>query len=321
VGAASARAPLRALRHVDDQQDIAHPEALKKPEELLAYTFVLIWASGFIVARWAAPHADPLTFLVYRYLLSIAVFAVASLALGVPWPREWGAWRDALVAGMLIHGLYLGGVFWAIFHGMPAGVTALVTGLHPILTAALAIPLLHERVTGRQWIGIAVGFVGVGLVVAPAVNAAHAFPLMALFSSLVATLGFALGTVWQKRSRPAMDLRVNAAIQFIGALALTAPLAWWLEDGRFDRSPAAFGALAWAVLVLSVGGISLLLFLLKRGAASRVAPLLYVSPPVAAFLAFLLFGESLAAIQVTGAALAIAGAYTARHIHRGQAAA
>jgi drug/metabolite transporter (DMT)-like permease len=115
-----------------------------------------------------------------------------------------------------------------------------------------------------------------------------------------------------------MDLRVNAAIQFIGALLLTAPIAWCLEDGRFDRTPAVFGALAWAVLVLSVGGISLLLFLLKRGAASRVAPLLYVSPPVAAFLAFLLFGEALAAIQVAGAALAIAGAYMARHVDRGQ---
>jgi drug/metabolite transporter (DMT)-like permease len=312
VGAASARPHVRALRDPDDQQDAAHPEILKKPEELLAYTFVLIWASGFIVARWAAPHADPLTFLVYRYVLSIAVFVAASFAIGVPWPRDFGAWRDALVAGMLIHGVYLGGVFWAIFHGMPAGVTALVTGLHPLLTAALAIPLLHERVTARQWVGIAVGFVGVSLVVAPALGAVHAVPLLALLAAFIATLGFALGTVWQKRSEPKMDLRVNAAIQFIGALLLTAPIAWCLEDGRFDATAAAFGALAWAVLVLSVGGISLLLFLLKRGAASRVAPLLYVSPPVAALLAWLLFGEALTALQLAGAALAIAGALMAR---------
>jgi drug/metabolite transporter (DMT)-like permease len=242
------------------------------------------------------------------------VFVAVSLVLGVPWPRGVGPWRDALIAGMLIHGVYLGGVFWAIFHGMPAGVTALVTGLHPLLTAALAIPLLHERITPRQWVGIAVGFVGVSLVVAPAVAAVHGVPLMALLSSFIATLGLALGTVWQKRSAPPMDLRVNAAIQFMGALLLTAPIAWCLEDGRFDRSAEAFGALAWAVLVLSVGGISLLLFLLKRGAASRVAPLLYMAPPVAALLAFLLYGEALAAIQVAGAALAIAGAYMARHV-------
>ena len=241
------------------------------------------------------------------------MFVIAALAMGLAWPRDFGAWRDALVAGMLIHGVYLGGVFWAIFHGMPAGVTALVTGLHPLLTAALAIPLLHERVTRAQWMGIAVGFAGVSLVVAPAVSNVHGVPLMALLAAFIATLGFALGTVWQKRSQPQMDLRVNAAIQFIGALMLTLPLAWCLEEGRFDRSPDVFGALAWAVLVMSVGGVSLLLFLLKRGAASRVAPLLYVSPPVAAVLAFLLFGEALSAIQVAGAALAIVGAYMARH--------
>ena len=217
-----------------------------------------------------------------------------------------------MIAGMLIHGVYLGGVFWAIFHGMPAGVTALVTGFQPLLTAALAIPLLHERISRRQWLGIVVGFVGVSLVVAPALGAVHAVPLMALLASFIATLGFALGTVWQKRSEPKMDLRVNAAIQFIGALVVTAPVAWWLEDGRFDRSPAVLGALAWAVLVLSVGGISLLLFLLKRGAASRVAPLLYMAPPVAALIAFLLFGEALTAVQIMGAALAIGGAYMAR---------
>ena len=240
------------------------------------------------------------------------MFAIASLALGLAWPRDLGAWRDALIAGMLIHGLYLGGVFWAIFHGMPAGVTALVTGLHPLLTAALAIALLHERIARRQWIGIAVGFVGVGLVVAPALGAAQGVPLMALLASFIATLAFSLGNVWQKHSEPKMDLRVNAAIQFMGALLLTAPIAWCLEDGRFDRSPAAFGALAWAVLVLSVGGISLLLFLLRRGAASRVAPLLYMAPPVAALIAFLLFDEALNAMQISGAALAIAGAYMAR---------
>jgi drug/metabolite transporter (DMT)-like permease len=240
------------------------------------------------------------------------VFVAASLALRVPWPRDFTAWRDALIAGMLIHGLYLGGVFWAIWHGMPAGVTALVTGLHPLLTAALAIPLLHEHVSPRQWVGIALGFVGVSLVVAPALATVEGLPLLALLSAFIATLAFSLGTVWQKRSEPKMDLRVNAAIQFMGALLLTAPIALLAESGRFDGTPAAWGALLWAVLVLSVGAISLLLFLLNRGAASRVAPLLYVAPPVAALIAYFLFGETLAPVQIVGAALAIVGAYTAR---------
>jgi drug/metabolite transporter (DMT)-like permease len=280
--------------------------------QLLSLAFIFIWASGFIVARFAAGHADPLTFLVLRYLLTIAVFGAASLALRLPWPRDLASWRDALVAGILIHGVYLGGVFWAIRHGMPAGVTAIVTGLHPVLTAGLAIPLLHERVSARQWAGIAIGFVGVGLVVAPALAAVDSIPLAGVLAAFIATLGLSCGTVWQKHSRPRMDLRVNAAIQFIGAFIVTAPVAWLTEEGRFDAAPGAWGALLWSVFVLSVGAISLLLYLLKRGAASRVAPLLYVAPPVAALIAYFLFGESLAPVQVAGAALAIAGAYGAR---------
>jgi drug/metabolite transporter (DMT)-like permease len=280
--------------------------------QLLSLAFIFIWASGFIVARFAAGHADPLTFLVLRYLLTIAVFGAASLALRLAWPRDLASWRDALVAGILIHGVYLGGVFWAIRHGMPAGVTAIVTGLHPVLTAGLAVPLLHERVSAPQWAGIAIGFVGVGLVVAPALSAVDSVPLAGVLAAFIATLGLSCGTVWQKHSQPRMDLRVNAAIQFIGALIVTAPVAWLTEEGRFDAAPGAWGALLWSVFVLSVGAISLLLYLLKRGAASRVAPLLYVAPPVAALIAYFLFGESLAPVQVAGAALAIAGAYGAR---------
>jgi drug/metabolite transporter (DMT)-like permease len=279
---------------------------------LLSASFVFIWATGFIVAALAAPHADAFTFLSYRYALGILVFGLASLALRARWPRGWIAWRDALVAGMLLHGMYIGGVFWAIWHGMPAGVTALVTGLHPLLTAALAIPILRERVGARQWTGIVVGLVGVGLVVAPALVALKSVPLAPLLASLGATAALSLGTVWQKHSRPQMDLRVNAAIQFIGALLLTAPLALLLEEGRFDHSREVWGALLWAVFVISVGAISLLLVLLKRGAASRVAPLLYVAPPVAALLAFALFGETLAPVQVAGAVLTLIGAFGAR---------
>lgn len=280
--------------------------------EVLSWSFVLIWASGFIVAGLALPHADPLTFLSVRYGLSIGVFAVASWALGAAWPREWRSWRDAMVAGFLLHGGYLGGVFWAIAHGMPPGLTALVTGLHPVLTAALAVPLLGERVGPRQWAGIALGFVGVGLVVAPAVARVDAVPLPALAAALGATLAFTLGNLWQKHSQPRMDLRVNAAIQFLGALVLTAPFALLVEAGRFDHSPALWGAMAWAVLVLSVGAISLLLLLLKRGAASKVAPLLYLAPPVAAILAVPLFGETLLPVQIGGTLLTVAGALLAR---------
>jgi drug/metabolite transporter (DMT)-like permease len=138
-------------------------------------------------------------------------------------------------------------------------------------------------------------------------------PLVPLGVTLVATLALTLGTIWQKRSRPQMDLRVNAAMQFIGALLLTAPLALLFESRRFDGSLAVWGALAWAVLVISVGAISLLLVLLKRGAASRVAPLLYLAPPLAALIAVALFGETLTPVQVAGMVLSVAGAFMARH--------
>jgi drug/metabolite transporter (DMT)-like permease len=281
--------------------------------QLLSYSFVFIWATGFIVAGLAAPHADPFTFISIRHASSVAVFALASLAVGARWPRDVGAWRDALIAGMLLHGVYIGGVFWSIWHGMPAGVTALVTGLHPLFTAALAIPILKEHVSARQWAGIGVGFVGVGLVVAPALGAVKGLPLAPLGVTLVATFALTLGTIWQKRSRPQMDLRVNAAMQFIGALLFTAPLALLFEDLRFDGSLEVWGALLWAVFVISVGAISLLLVLLKRGAASRVAPLIYLAPPLAVLIAVILFGETLTPIQVAGMALSVAGAFLARH--------
>lgn len=278
----------------------------------LSGLFVFIWATGFIVAGIVSTRADPLTFLAARYVLGIGVFALLSIAVRASWPRDAKSWRDAIVAGMLLHGIYLGGVFWAVSKGLGAGLTALVTGLHPLFTAALVSPLLHERVTGRQWIGIAVGVAGVGLIVAPKIGGIDGIALQALAAALIGTLAFTLGTIWQKRSQPTADLRVNATIQFIGALVLTAPLAWLTEPGHFEHTPQLYGALAWAVLGLSVGGISILLVLLKRGAASKVAPLLYLSPPVAAVMALVLFGEKLAMVQIAGMVLAVAGAFAAR---------
>ena len=281
--------------------------------QFLSGLFVFIWATGFIVAGIVSTRADPLTFLTLRHGLTAVVFVVLSLAVRAAWPKDPRAWRDAMIAGMLLHGFYIGGVFWAVSQGLGAGMTALVTGLHPLFTAALALPLLHERLVGRQWAGIAVGVVGVALIVAPKLGSIEGLPLHALAAALGATLSLTLGTIWQKYSKPAMDLRVNAAIQFVGAFVLTAPVAWLTEAHRFDHaSPALWGALGWAVFVLSVGGISILLVLLKRGAASKVAPLLYLSPPLAAIIALVLFGEALAFVQLVGMVLAVAGAFAAR---------
>ena len=275
--------------------------------------FVGIWATGFIVARLVAPHADPLTFLSMRFVLSAAAFAGIAAVARAAWPRSVRGWRNALMAGVLMQGIYLGGVFWAVRHGLPAGISALVTGLQPLLTALLAFPLLGERVGARRWAGIGLGFAGALLVLQPqlrpvsiGVQAGPSLlvPLLACGAGMVA---MTLGTIWQKRTASTADLRTNAAVQFIGAAVVTIPAAMLTEAGRFDGSWQAWGGLAWAVCGLSLGAISLLLLLIKRGAVAGVAALFYLVPPVVAVLAFALFGEQLSPMQVAGMAVAAAG--------------
>jgi len=276
------------------------------PAAAMPLLFVGIWATGFLVARLVAPHADPLTFLSMRFVLSAAAFAGIAAAVGARWPRGVRAWRDALVSGVLMQGIYLGGVFWSVRHGLPAGISALVTGLQPLLTAVLAFPLLGERVGPRRWAGIALGFGGALLVLQPGlrVDAVLVVPLLASGAGMVA---MTLGTIWQKRTAGAADLRTNAAVQFIGAAVVTTPVALLTEAGRFDGAWQAWAGLGWAVCGLSLGAISLLLVLIKRGAVAGVASLFYLVPPVVAVLAFLLFGEALTGVQVAGMAVAAVG--------------
>jgi drug/metabolite transporter (DMT)-like permease len=268
--------------------------------------FVLIWATGFIVARIIAPYAEPLTFLLVRYLLAILVLGVLVLAARVAWPRSARQWRNSLIAGVLLHGLYLGGVFWAVKHGLPAGISALVAGLQPLVTGLLAQALLGERVSLRRWTGIGIGFVGASLVVLPKLGDGGVPPL-ALGICLLGMLSITLGTIWQKRTGGALDLRVNAVIQYMGAAAVTAPIMLLTEEGRMDLTLPLLGALAWAVLGLSIGAIGLLLYLIRYGAVVGVATLLYLVPPVAALMAFILFGETLNMVQIIGMAFAAVG--------------
>lgn len=269
--------------------------------------FVLIWATGFIVARLVAPHADPLTFLATRYALAIAILAAVAVASGAPWPRTGRGWRDGLVAGILLHGGYLGGVFWAVKHGLPAGIAALVAGLQPLATGMLVGPLLGERVSRRRWLGIGVGFAGAALVVSPKLGVAGGVPPVPLLVCLAAMVSITLGTIWQKRTGGGTDVRTNTTVQYCGALALTLPLAILTEEGRLDPVPELWIGLGWAVLGLSIGAIFLLMGLIRRGAVAGVAALLYLVPPVSALMAFALFGETLSGIQIAGMGLAAAG--------------
>ncbi|ROO26823.1 peptide ABC transporter ATP-binding protein [Salinisphaera orenii MK-B5] len=277
-------------------------------ERLLPLFFVLIWSTGFIAARLVAPHTEPLTFLLYRYLLTIAAFIAIAVAVDAPWPRGARAWANALLAGVLLQGIYLGGVFWAVRHGLPAGVAALVVGLQPLLTAVLAFPLLGETVGARKWVGIALGFGGALLVLEPRlavdVQDITVGPLVAVVASMLA---ITLGTIWQKRTGATADIRTNAAVQFIGAAIVTLPVALVTETGRFDMVWQNWVGLLWSSLGLSVGAISLLMFLIRRGSVASVASLFYLVPPVVAVFAYLLFGETLGALQIAGMLIAVAG--------------
>lgn len=271
--------------------------------------FVLIWATGFVAARFVAPHAEPLTFVAVRVVAVSLVLACIAAAMGARWPRSRMEWRDALVAGILMQGIYVIGVFWSIKNGLPAGIAALVGSLQPLLTAMLARPLLRERVSPRRWSGIGLGFAGAILVLAPKLGVAGeaGIPALALGACLGAMVAMTLGTLWQKSHAADADLLSNATVQFIGASLLAVPVALAFGDGRFDATPPLWFGLAWSVLVNSVAGILLLLVLIRRGAVAGVASLFFLVPPVSAAMAYGLYGEALTLIQIGGMAVAAAG--------------
>ena len=268
--------------------------------------FVLLWASGFIVARLVRPYAEPLSFVTLRFGLAALVLGMIVLVARAPWPRG----RDrlnSLIAGALMQGAYVGPVFWSIKHGLPPAVAALISGLQPLLTAMLATPLLGEPVGGMRWLGIAVGFAGAALVIAPDFGGTGAVPSITIVTCLIGMVSITLGTIWQKRTGGQTDLRSGATIQLLGGLLVVVPLAALAERGGVAWTPSVVVGLAWAVIVLNVIAALLLLWLIKGGEVARVASLFYLVPPVTALMAFGLFGEALAPIQFVGMAVAAIG--------------
>lgn len=268
--------------------------------------FVLLWSTGFIGARLGLPHAEPLTFLALRYALAASLLVLVALAMKAPWPRTWREVGHYAVAGILVHGLYLGGVFVAIGLGVEAGVSALIVGLQPLLTAALAGTLLGEQVSRRQWLGLVLGLGGVGLVLAGKLGHGTG-TLLGSLACIVALFGITAGTLYQKRYCAGMDLRTGNVVQFLAAGLVTAPLALLFETSVIDWTFDFVFALLWLVLVLSLGAISLLYLLIRRGAASQVASLFFLVPPCTALLAWPLFGETLGPLALAGMALTATG--------------
>ena len=273
--------------------------------------FVFLWSTGWIVARYSAEYADPLTFLSARYACAGAVLLVYALLAGARWPVSRSDWMHAGVSGVLLHAIYLGGVWIAIAHGVPASISALLAALQPILTAALAPLLLHERIALKQWLGIALGFVGIIMVLLPKLAGIAPGQLGAVIIPLaintVAMLAVTAGTFYQKRYIHSGDLRTVTILQYAGAIAVTLPVAYLIEPMRLEVNATTILIMLWSVLAISIGAIALLLLLIRRGEVSRAAQLIYLVPPTAAVQAWLLFREQLSPLQLAGMALTVIG--------------
>ena len=266
--------------------------------------FVLIWSTGFIVARFGMPYAPPMKFLVVRYCLSVACLAVWAVLARAPLPSGRVQVGHLAVTGVLMHAGYLGGVWAAVKLGMGAGLVALLVGLQPVLTAVW-IASRGGRVTGRQWAGLALGFAGLGLVVWQKLGLGEIHTANLLLAAL-ALLSITAGTLYQKRFVAPCDVRTAGLVQLSAALVVTLPLAL-LEAEAMRWNAQLAGAMAWSVLALTLGGSSLLYLLIQRGAATAVTSLLYLVPPCTALMAWLLFAEPITLLTLAGMALTAFG--------------
>jgi len=268
--------------------------------------FVLLWSTGFVSAKYGLPYAEPLTFLLLRFALVVVLMLPMALVMRAAWPKTLAQFGHVAIAGVLMQGGYLSGVFCSIHLGMSAGVSALIVGIQPILTAFASAPLFGERLHARQWSGLVLGFGGVLLVVLGR-SALSGITPATLALSVLALLSITVGTLYQKRYCGAVDLRAGSVIQFSAAGLVLLPLALVFETMQVNWTGEFIFALAWLVLVLSMGAISLLYILIRKGAATRVASLFYLTPPSTALMAYALFGETLSLMAIAGMALAAIG--------------
>jgi drug/metabolite transporter (DMT)-like permease len=269
--------------------------------------FVVLWASGFVGAKLGLGYAEPLTFLALRMVAAIALIGVVTLVTRPKWPGPSGIMHSA-ITGSLIHGLYLGGVFVAIENGLSAGMIALVVSLQPVLTSTLANRWLGERVRKLQWLGLALGILGVYLIVRDKATTGNATPF-AWASGVVALTGITIGTLYQKRFGGGIDWRPALCIQYGAALSMFAAGAFVFETRVVQWTPQFIFAIGWLVLVLSFGAVWLLYYLIRRAAATRVVSLFYLTPPVTALMAWLLFDEELAPLALVGMAVCVVGVF------------
>lgn len=260
--------------------------------------FVLIWSTGFIVARFGMPHAPPFSFLEIRYLLSLVFFAAWIALARVAWPQEAKQWLHLAVTGALMHAGYLGGVWAAVKLGMGAGLSALIVGLQPVLTG-IWVSARGGSILMPQWLGLALGFTGVCLVLLQKIESTLEVSSTSLFWAVLALISITSGTIYQKHHVKPCDVQTANFIQLASAALVTLPFAWY-ESELIDWSPQFWAAMSWSVIGLTMGGSSLLYLLIQRGAAASVSSLMYLVPPCTAMIAWLLFDEPITHLTLLG---------------------
>ncbi len=274
---------------------LAHPHFVRAAPAI----FVFLWSTGYVGARYGLPYAEPLTLTSMRFALVLVILSAIVATRGSRLPRAGSMWGHLAVAGLLIHTCFIGGIFTAIHLGTDISIAALIAGGQPLLTAIVAVTLLGETLTRRQWGGFILGFAGLVLVVTRGLTAG-AVPPLGLLACIIALAGMTFGTLYQKRFVVGVDLLAGSAAQFGFALIPCLLWAWMFETREVVWTTTLVLAIAWLVLALSIGAISVLLFLIREGAATRVSSLFYLVPPVTALQGYLLFDEHLGVVQVAG---------------------
>jgi drug/metabolite transporter (DMT)-like permease len=273
--------------------------------------FVVLWATGFIGAKFGLPYAEPFTFLTLRFWLVALLFGLIVLVTGAPRPASLRQAVHNLVVGVLLHGIYLGGVFAAIAYGMPAGLSALIVGLQPAMTALVARPLFGLRITALQWLGIILGFSGLVLVVGADLDlgagATAGVDVLTLALCIAGLAGITAGSLYQKAFCAAQDLRTGAFLQYVGGASIVTVPALLFETNEIAWTPEFLFALGWLIVVLSFGAVTLLMLIIRHGDMSRVTAMFYLVPPVTVLMAWALFDERLTALQLAGIAVAAIG--------------
>jgi drug/metabolite transporter (DMT)-like permease len=279
---------------------------LRLSSSLLAWYFVIVWGSGYLATKVGLQYAPPFTFLTLRFAFGLLVVVPIALVVRPRWPSSSIEWRHVAFAGLLVHAVNLGASHYAQYLGMSAGIAALVLALQPLVTAIVAAPLLGERLARPQWLGVTLGLVGVALVVWHKIDV-NALTTGALASVMIALAAITAGTLYQRVFCPAVDLRAAAVVQFVASFAVLAPLAWWVEDFRFVPAWPMFGAIAFLVILASLLAVNALHTLMRRGEATRVTSMLYLTPIIAVVLEWAMFATRPTPLTTVGIAVTCAG--------------